>query len=72
MIERGQDLRLAFEACEPVGIEHESFGQDFQRDVAIELRVSRPINLTHAARAERGNDFVRPESSAGCKRHGQL
>ena len=72
MIERGQDLRLALEAREPIGIEDESFGQDFQRDVAIESGVSRSIDLAHATRAERGNDLVRPESSAGSKGHGQL
>ena len=72
MIQRGQDLRFTLEAREPVGIEGEDVGEDFQRDIAIELRVSRAIDLAHAARAKRGNDFVRPESSAGSKGHGQL
>ena len=50
----------------------EGFGQDLERDVAIQLRVARAIHLAHAARAERGKDFVRAEAGAGSKGHGQL
>ena len=43
MIQRRQHLRFPLEAREPIGIEREQFGQDLQRDIAIELRVPRPI-----------------------------
>jgi hypothetical protein len=34
-----------------------------------ELCVSRPIDLTHAAPAEQGQDFVSAEASVGTERH---
>src|SRR6202162_3839525 len=36
--------------------------QDLDRDYALEPSVPRPVNLTHAARAERREDLVRAES----------
>ena len=39
--------------------------QDLDRDVAIEPRVARPIDLTHAAVADLGGDFVGAEARAG-------
>ena len=43
--------------CEPgeaVGVVREhGFGQDLERDVAIQLRIARAIHLAHAAGAER-------------------
>ena len=70
MIERGQDLRFALEACEPVDIEGEELGQNLQRDVAIELGVACAIDLAHPTRTKRAEDFVRAESSAAGKTHG--
>ena len=64
MIERGEDLRFALEAREPLLIEGEAVGQDLERDVALERRVARAIDLAHTARAERGQNFVRAESIA--------
>jgi len=43
--------------------------QNFNGYVAIEPRVPRPINLTHAALADGGQDLVRAESLACGKRH---
>ena len=64
MIQRGQRLRFALEAREPLGIGDEQLGQDLDRDVAIELRVARAIHLAHAAGAERGEDLVGAEARA--------
>jgi hypothetical protein len=61
VVQRGKRLRLAFEAHQPIGIGRERLGQDFQRDVAIELRIARAIHLTHAACAEAAGDFVQPD-----------
>ena len=52
MIQRGQHLRFALESREPVGISRERLGQDLDRDVAIQPRVARAIDLAHAARAK--------------------
>ena len=47
MIERRQHLRFAAEPREPLGIVRDIGQQDFQRDVAIELRSARAIHLAH-------------------------
>ena len=44
-------------------------GQDFERDIAIQLRIARAIDLSHAAFADRRGDFVDSETRAG--REGQ-
>src|SRR5262245_16497439 len=69
MIQRGQNLRFALETREPVGIEREGFRKNFERDLAIELRVPRAEYLAHAARSEQRYDFVRADQGAGCERH---
>ena len=69
MVQRGEQLRLALEAGEAVWIDSEEFGQDLQRDVAIEPRVARAIHLAHATRADQGDDFVGAEPGAGGYRH---
>ena len=69
MIERGQDLRFALEAGEPVGVEGEQFGEDLQRDVAIELRVVRAIDLPHPARAQGRLNLVRAKARASGQGH---
>jgi len=45
VIERREQLRLALEACETIGIQRESRRQDFQRDVSIELRIARSVDF---------------------------
>ena len=40
MIERGEQLRLAFESSQPIAIGGEGFRKDLQRDVALQLRVA--------------------------------
>ena len=54
MIQRGERLRFALEARQAVGVGRERLGQDLDRDVAIELRVARAIDLAHAACADSG------------------
>ena len=65
MIQRREDLRFALEAREAIGIVRERVRQDLDRDVAIQLRVARAIDLAHAACADRGDDFVDAEARAG-------
>jgi hypothetical protein len=71
VIELGEDLRLAAEAPQAIGIGGERVGQDLQRDVAVELGVLRPVDLPHAARADGSDDFIGPKASARRQRHGQ-
>ena len=45
-------LRLALEARERIRIGAQMRRQDFDRDIAIQLRVARAIDLAHATRTE--------------------
>ena len=65
MIQRRERLRFALEAGEPLGVAGERVGQDLDRDVAIQLRVARAIDLAHAAGPKGGEDLVRAEANAG-------
>ena len=44
-------------------------GQDLDRDVAIQLRVARAIDLAHSACAQRREDLVDANPSAGSQGH---
>ena len=70
MRERRDGLRLAREAGESRARSPASLlGQDLDRDLAAQPRVARPVDLAHPARAERGEDLVRPEPCSGGERH---
>src|SRR4030095_8348459 len=65
MVQRGQGLGLALKPRNPLGVAGERRGQDLDRDGAIQLRVPRAVDFTHAAGSERRQDFVRAEACAG-------
>ena len=46
--------------------------QNLQRNIAVELRVARPVDLAHPPRSQRREDFVRPQTDSGGKRQGLL
>jgi hypothetical protein len=69
MRERGDGLRLPLEPREGCGVRGERLGQDLDRDVAIQLRVARSVDLAHAACTKQRDDFVRAEASAGGDGH---
>ena len=69
VIERGEESRLAFEACHAIGVQRELRRQDLQRDVAIERRVASAIYLAHPPGAEGREDLVGSEARAGGKGH---
>jgi hypothetical protein len=69
MIQRGERLRFARKTRETVGIAREHFGEHFNRDVAIESRVSRAVYLSHAAGAEVADDFIGAETLPGRQVH---
>src|SRR2546428_12535795 len=71
MIERGEALRFASEAGDPIGIVKKALGQEFERDVATELRVARLVHLAHAARPDGREDLVRTETDACREGHGR-
>jgi len=71
MVEHGERLRFALEARQPFRVGGKDGRQDFQRDIAIEVRVAGEVDLAHAASAELGDYFVGAESRTGGHRHGR-
>ena len=67
--EGGGGTGLALEPPEALGIRGELFREDLDRDLAGEPRIPRPPDLSHPARAERGQDLVRAESRSGLECH---
>ncbi len=63
--ERREDLRLAAEAREALGVLGEGGRQDLERGLAAELRVPRAVHLSHPSRAESHPDLVRAEPHSG-------
>ena len=62
MVQRGECLGPALEAGNPVGISSERLPLDLDRDITIQLRIPRPVDLPHAAHADLGGDFYRDQS----------
>src|SRR5438093_572334 len=69
MIQRGEELHFAFESRDALRVADEGLGQDLDRDLARKLRVARAIDFAHAAGAERRENLVGAEATAGLKRH---
>ena len=78
VIQRREHLRFALEAREPIRIARDRCRQDFDRDVAIQLRVAGAIDFAHAAGADGGQDLYGPSrvpaeratrTFAVCERH---
>src|SRR5262249_4243322 len=67
--ERRDRARLALEAVERVGVGGDTLGEDLDRDVALQLRVSGAPDFAHAARAERREDLVGAETGARGQTH---
>src|SRR4051794_41283363 len=64
MIERGQRVCFAGEAGEMRVIAGDLGRQQLERDLPLESRVVRPVNLSHAATPEQAADFKRSDPSA--------
>ena len=65
VIQRGQRLRFACEARQPIGVIGKRVRQTLEGNIAIESGVARPPYLPHPAFAEGRGDLVDAESGAG-------
>src|SRR6202162_6677033 len=72
VIERGSGARLLFETREPVAIRSECLRQQLDRHLATEPRVARFPDLSHPARAARGENLVRTNPRTGGHRHSRI
>jgi len=51
------------------GVERDARRKNFQRDIALEPGIPRPVDLSHAAGANQGRDFVCAERPSEWKSH---
>src|SRR5713226_1962646 len=65
MAQRRRRLRFPNEALHAVAMRRDLSGEDLQSYFAIEFGILRQINLTHATRAEFGDDAIVGEIRAG-------
>src|SRR5262249_43123948 len=72
MIERARRLRLQLEAAKPLRVRGEALVENLDRDVAVQPRVARAIDLTHPSGAHERMNPIRAELSIGRKRHENL
>jgi hypothetical protein len=70
MVQRREHLRFALEPCDPVGIGGKDVRENLDRNVPIQPRISRSVDLTHSACADDGENFIWPETDAGRQAHG--
>src|SRR5438552_5694924 len=69
MGERRNRLGFTLEPGERVGIGCDGLGENFDRDVAIQLLIPRPVDLPHPARAKGHQDLVGAETGPRLKCH---
>jgi hypothetical protein len=69
MIQRRERLCFALEPGNPIAVGGKHIREDFDRDVAVELRIPRAVDLAHSAGTERRDDLINTEPRAWCQRH---
>ena len=67
MIERSDDLCFAPKSSESIRIRRHRCGEHLDRHLALQVRVGRTVDLSHAADTNLCSDFVDAESSSGCE-----
>ncbi len=67
MVQRGEDFRFALEPREAVSVTANDVRQHLDRDWRFRFVSRGAIDLTHAARADLGSDFIGAEARAGGK-----
>ena len=70
VVQAGENMGFPLEPRQPVWICGESFRQDLQRHLAVELSVGGLVDLAHPAFADFGGDIVVAESGADLERYG--
>ena len=69
MVQRREHFGFSLKPRKPLRIPDERRGQNFQRDVAVELRVASAIDLARPTHTNGRNDFVRSEARASNECH---
>jgi len=71
VVQRCQELRFPLEASEPLFVTGELFGQDFDGDVALQLRIDGTVDLTHPTNPDGLGDLVVSQTGPRLERHDQ-
>src|SRR2546428_7795958 len=66
----GQNFGFTLKPAHSIGVARELIGKDFDRHIALQFRISRPIDLAHPATAYECRHFKRAELCADCDVHG--
>ena len=69
MVQRRRSPRFLRETLQTIGISGKRCWQNFDCDIAVQPRVSRPINLAHAAGPNWRMNLVRPQHFSGGECH---
>jgi len=69
MIQACDRVSFPLEPLAQIDSVRQMFRQNLDRDDAVETRITSTVDLAHAARTQRCNDFVRPEFGAGGQSH---
>ena len=69
MVQRCEDFSFSLEPGEPLRVSGKRLGQDLERHLALELRISRLIDLPHASLADEGGHVVVSEAVTDGERH---
>jgi hypothetical protein len=70
MVECCQHFRFALEPRQSLAIGCDTFGKDFEGNVAAERGVACAVHLAHAAGGKERKDLVRADTLAGLERGG--
>ena len=70
MVEASCRARFLLEPAQPVGVRGVGGGQHLDRDLAIQPRVVRAVDLAHAPRPDGRDDVVRAKTGSGIDAHG--
>ena len=69
MIQRREHFGFALKPGEPLDVRRQRLRQHFDRDLTLQDRVGRAIDLTHSADANVCGDLIRAKARARCQGH---
>src|SRR5262249_1954012 len=69
MIQRGENFGLSLKSAHPIWVTRELFGQNFDRDITLQFRITCAIHFAHPALTEKSANFERAKSCTYIYRH---
>src|SRR6185295_6388371 len=72
MIERREDFGFSTKPREAIRITRHGPRQNLDRDLTLQLRVGRAVDLSHSAGTKRADDLERADSLPDCETHSRV